>query len=194
MTAPRPAREKPRAARTALAALAGAAAACAPLAAAAEPHGGHGHGGHMGGGHGGPHGVYEGGPHGGGYERGPRGGGGYERGPGAYGAGRGGWGRGEPEGEESWNDRRYNGFWLNNRWHYGPPPGAAYRDPGFRPGFAPWRRGAYLPPSYQGYVVDEYWRFHLRRPPYGYHWVQVGDDYLLVSVSTGVIFDIVSGD
>ncbi len=62
------------------------------------------------------------------------------------------------------------------------------------PGFAPWRRGAYLPPSYQGFVVDEYWRYHLRRPPFGYHWVQVGDDFLLVSVSSGVIFDIIAGE
>ena len=42
-------------------------------------------------------------------------------------------------------------------------------------------------------MLDEYWRFHLRRPPYGYHWVQVGGEFLLVSVSTGLIFDVVTG-
>ena len=42
--------------------------------------------------------------------------------------------------------------------------------------------------------MDEYWRYHLRRPPFGYHWVQVGDDFLLVSVSSGVIFDIIAGE
>ena len=66
--------------------------------------------------------------------------------------------------------------------------------PSFRPGYAPWRRGAYLPPHYQDQVVDEYWRFHLRRPPYGYHWIQVGDDFMLVSDSTGMIFDIIPGE
>ena len=72
--------------------------------------------------------------------------------------------------------------------------GRSSRAPGFRPGFTPWRRGSFLPPAYQNYIVDEYWRFHLRRPPYGYHWVEVGDEFLLVSVSTGLIFDVVTGD
>jgi Ni/Co efflux regulator RcnB len=50
-----------------------------------------------------------------------------------------------------------------------------------------------LPPSYEAFVIDEYWRFHLRRPPYGYHWVRTGDEFLLVSIATGQIFDVVSG-
>jgi Ni/Co efflux regulator RcnB len=188
-----------------------AALALAIPAARADPHD-HGHGEGRGGG---PRGGYErgggGGPHGG-YERGPEGGprGGYERAPhadyehgarGAYDAspGRGPaprWERRDEERDEGerWDDRRFNGYWLGSRWYFGEPPGQLFREPGFRPGFAPWRRGAYLPPSYQGFVVDEYWRYHLRRPPFGYHWVQVGDDFLLVSVSSGVIFDIIPGE
>ena len=182
--------------KVAILALAGALALAIP-AARADPHG-HDHGG----GRGGSHGGYERG----GYERGPREG--PERGPhsgGDAGPGRGyegeppHWARGEEErggreGGERWDDRRFNGYWLGSRWYFGAPPGEAFREPGFRPGFAPWRRGAYLPPSYQGFVVDEYWRYHLRRPPFGYHWVQVGDDFLLVSVSSGVIFDIIAGE
>jgi Ni/Co efflux regulator RcnB len=65
--------------------------------------------------------------------------------------------------------------------------------PGYRPGFAPWRPGGFLPPQYPAFIIDEYWRFHLRRPPYGFQWVQAGGEFLLVSSSTGQIFDVVSG-
>jgi Ni/Co efflux regulator RcnB len=91
-----------------------------------------------------------------------------------------------------WDERRYNGYWVGPRWYYGAPQGPAYQDPGFRPGFVPWRRGAYLPPQYQAYVIQDYGRYHLRRPPYGYEWVQVGDECLLVSIVTGLIFDVVT--
>ena len=54
----------------------------------------------------------------------------------------------------------------------------------------PFRRGAYLPSPYQSYVVEDYARFRLRRPPYGYEWVQVGRQFLLISARTGLIFDV----
>jgi len=92
-----------------------------------------------------------------------------------------------------WDERRYNGYWVGPRWYYGAPQGPAYQTPGFHPGFVPWRRGAYLPPQYLSYVVTDYERFHLRRPPYGYAWVGVGGEFLLVSMTTGLIFDVVTG-
>jgi Ni/Co efflux regulator RcnB len=122
---------------------------------------------------------------------------------GGYAGGRrGGWGYGAPAGPPrgggravggGWDARRYNGYWASGRWYYGAPPHPAYQAPGFRPGFTPFRRGAFLPPDYQGFVLDDYWRYHLRRPPYGYNWVQVGNQFLLVSASTGLIFDVVTG-
>jgi Ni/Co efflux regulator RcnB len=113
----------------------------------------------------------------------------------------GGWGRNPPSGwnrgggpsNPAWDQRRYNGYWVGGRWYYGAPQRPAFASPDFRPGFTPWRRGSFLPPAYQNYVVGEYWQYHLRRPPYGYHWVQVGGEFLLVSVSTGLIFDVVTG-
>lgn len=37
------------------------------------------------------------------------------------------------------------------------------------------------------YVVDD-WRGHrLSAPPRGYHWVQIGGDYVLVAIATGII-------
>jgi len=50
-------------------------------------------------------------------------------------------------------------------------------------------RGQRLPSNYHNrqYVVDN-WRSHrLSAPPRGYHWVQVGGDYVLAAVATGII-------
>lgn len=52
------------------------------------------------------------------------------------------------------------------------------------------RRGGYVSHQYRGsrYVVSD-WRRHrgLHAPQRGYHWVQAGNDYLLVAVATGLI-------
>lgn len=55
------------------------------------------------------------------------------------------------------------------------------------------------PPYYVGrryggpiYVVDDYYRYDVRRPPRGYHWVR--DDagnLIMVAIATGIIADIV---
>ena len=56
-----------------------------------------------------------------------------------------------------------------------------------------FHRGDRLPPQYhhRNYVVKD-WRGHrLSAPPRGYHWVQTGNDYLLVAIATGVILQII---
>ena len=58
---------------------------------------------------------------------------------------------------------------------------------------APSYSGGRKAPEYEGAIIWDYPRFHLRRPPYGYRWVQAGDEYLLVSMGTGQIFDVVPG-
>jgi Ni/Co efflux regulator RcnB len=92
---------------------------------------------------------------------------------------------------DNWQRGHHNGYFYNNRFYYGPPPEAYYSNPGYRPGYAAWRRGARLPPYYQGYVVNDYGRYRLRPPPRGYAWYRVDNDYLLASIATGVIFDII---
>lgn len=92
---------------------------------------------------------------------------------------------------ERWDRGRHNGYYYRNRWHYGPPPSAYYGSPYYRPGYAAWRRGAYLPPYYRGYVIHDYGRYRLRPPPRGYAWYRVGDDYLLAAIASGLIFDII---
>lgn len=58
-----------------------------------------------------------------------------------------------------------------------------------------FRKGGRLPPEYRGrYYVVEDWRGHrLSAPPRGYHWVQIGGDYVLVANPTGIIVQIYLG-
>jgi Ni/Co efflux regulator RcnB len=55
-----------------------------------------------------------------------------------------------------------------------------------------FRRGDRLPPEYRhrNYVVDDWRDHHLNAPPRGYHWVQVGGDYVLVAIATGIILQL----
>lgn len=94
----------------------------------------------------------------------------------------------------NWDRGRHNGYYYQNRWYYGPPPQAYYGNPYYRPGYMSWRRGGHLPPYYRSYVVYDYGRYHLRRPPAGYAWYRVGDDYLLAAIASGIIFDIIANN
>ena len=52
-----------------------------------------------------------------------------------------------------------------------------------------FHRGQALPMQYRGrgYVVDN-WRAHrLHAPPRGYQWVQVGGDFALIAIASGII-------
>ena len=57
-----------------------------------------------------------------------------------------------------------------------------------RPGFA-------VPGHYhhKQYVVADWRRHHLYAPPRGHHWVQVGGDYVLVAIASGIITQILMG-
>jgi len=106
------------------------------------------------------------------------------------------------DGRSGRNDRRWDGY-RNHDWSRGPYYsgynwGKRYRAPSYyvRPhGYyaRSWRVGYYLPRSYYGpsYYVD-YRPYGLAPPPYGYRWVRVDDDVVLIAVATGLIADIVS--
>ncbi|MES2207623.1 MAG: RcnB family protein [Pseudomonadota bacterium] len=53
-------------------------------------------------------------------------------------------------------------------------------------------KGKRLPSEYRHrqYVVEDWRGHHLSSPPRGYHWVQVGGDYVLVAVATGIIMQL----
>jgi Ni/Co efflux regulator RcnB len=58
---------------------------------------------------------------------------------------------------------------------------------------AEFRRGRHLPPELRNrqYVVSN-WRYHhLSPPPRGYQWVQVGPDYVLAAIATGLIANLI---
>jgi Ni/Co efflux regulator RcnB len=97
--------------------------------------------------------------------------------------------------EARWDDRRYNGYYRGDRWYYGPPP-RYYDDVRYE--YRQWRRGDRLPSYYRDryVVVRDYERYHLQRPPRGYHYVRDDrGDYLLVGIATGVILGaILSGN
>jgi Ni/Co efflux regulator RcnB len=52
-----------------------------------------------------------------------------------------------------------------------------------------FRRGYHIPREYRGhqYVVTDYRAHRLYAPPRGQQWVQVGGDYVLVAIATGLI-------
>ncbi|WP_139975580.1 RcnB family protein [Ochrobactrum sp. CGA5] len=56
-----------------------------------------------------------------------------------------------------------------------------------------WKRGSRLPANYRGYVVNNYASYELRKPPRGYQWVKVNNDYMLIGITTGIISSIVAG-
>ena len=92
------------------------------------------------------------------------------------------------------NDRRdYGHGRSNDRYEYAPAVRHGYsggRGAGPRHDM---HRGGYLHRDYRGnnYVVSD-WRRHrgLHAPQRGYHWVQTGNDYVLVAIATGLIANV----
>lgn len=76
-------------------------------------------------------------------------------------------------------------------WSRGHDASRYYYDYGARgPEF---RRGGYIPREYRNrqYYLND-WRSHrLAAPPHGHQWVQVGSDYVLIAVATGLIAHLV---
>jgi Ni/Co efflux regulator RcnB len=56
-----------------------------------------------------------------------------------------------------------------------------------------FRRGGYIPYEYRNrsYYVNDWRGHHLAAPPRGHQWVQVGSDYVLIALATGLIANLV---
>lgn len=92
---------------------------------------------------------------------------------------------------DRWDDRRYNGYWHQGRFFYGPPP-QHYRD--VRYDRRAWRRGDRLPSYYRDrYRNVDYRYYNLREPPRGYHYVRRDDtgETLLIGIATGAILGVI---
>jgi Ni/Co efflux regulator RcnB len=104
-------------------------------------------------------------------------------------------GRDGPPMQRYGGDGRYDG---PNRVVVPPPLPREYDQRGPAPVYREYRqfhRGERLPQYYRHrhYIVNDWRGHHLRPPPRGYQWVQVGTDYLLVALATGLIADILVG-
>jgi len=68
---------------------------------------------------------------------------------------------------------------------------SARTEPRFEPHF--WSRGEFLPVGYFGRSarIPPYAFYRLRPPPPGCAWVQVGDDFVLTAIATGLVVDVV---
>ena len=99
---------------------------------------------------------------------------------------------GGDHGQREWRQERYD---PRPRYRGDERPPAYAYPPAYSRGAPPaaygLRRGGSVPPSYRGAIVPDYSRHRLRPPPPGFAWVRAGDRYLLVSRSTGQIFDVI---
>lgn len=55
-----------------------------------------------------------------------------------------------------------------------------------------WKRGQKYSSWKRHRAVNDYGRYGLRRPGPGQHWIRVGNEYLLVSVATGLILGLIA--
>jgi Ni/Co efflux regulator RcnB len=81
------------------------------------------------------------------------------------------------------HDRRDHARYRYNYGHYHQPRGYYYRS---------WHRGDRLPSHWYSrqYVVYDWRPYRLYSPPYGYHWVRVGNDVVLTAIATGLVLDV----
>jgi len=107
------------------------------------------------------------------------------------GDGRGTWSgdhRGDTHGRPQWRPGAYPHVYPSqHRFHvreYRRPPHFFFRTWGF---------GDILPPAWYGpeYVLVDWWDYDLPAPPYGYEWVRVGDDALLIDGYSGRVEQVV---
>jgi Ni/Co efflux regulator RcnB len=104
------------------------------------------------------------------------------------------YGRGENRGREKQEDRqerRINEQQRYDRQRYARNTPQRWEQRGVGPNHS-YYRGDRMPIQYRSYqYVVEDWRGHgLRVPPRGYHWVQSGNDYVLVAIATGLILEL----
>src|SRR5262249_24411481 len=57
-----------------------------------------------------------------------------------------------------------------------------------------WRAGDRFPHGQRYVVVNDYGRYHLRRPPHGQHWVRVDNQYILVGITSGIIAALINAN
>jgi Ni/Co efflux regulator RcnB len=91
------------------------------------------------------------------------------------------------------NDRN----WFRNNWRFQSQRrfhGGYYNWPRGWYGHRNWYYGAILPSYFllDDYILNSWWDYGLYEPPYGYEWVRVGPDILLVDPYSGRVVQVVN--
>ena len=89
-------------------------------------------------------------------------------------------------------DCRDQGVYHREPARRGPPVPGAWQDARGAGPARDLREGQLLPRQFRSrqFVVED-WRAHLLcAPPQGYQWVQMGADYVLVAIATGIILQL----
>jgi Ni/Co efflux regulator RcnB len=94
--------------------------------------------------------------------------------------------------QDRWDDRRDQHRAYEQGYRAGRFDAGRYHRPAGYRHYA-WHRGARLPSPYYAprYVVHDYGRYRLHRPPHGHHWVRVDHDVVLAAVTTGAVIAVV---
>lgn len=95
---------------------------------------------------------------------------------------------------DSWHSRDYRWHKKHERMHDKWERKELQRERAAeRRAYNRWVRGQYLPSEYRynRYIVADYDRYHLRRPPVGYNWYRADDNYILVRRDNNLIEDII---
>jgi Ni/Co efflux regulator RcnB len=94
--------------------------------------------------------------------------------------------------DDRWDDRRDQRRAYEQGYRAGRFDAGRYHRPAGYRHYA-WHRGARLPSPYYAprYVVHDYGRYRLHRPPHGHHWVRVDHDVVLAAVTTGAVIAVV---
>jgi Ni/Co efflux regulator RcnB len=82
-----------------------------------------------------------------------------------------------------------------NHRYYNNAPAYTYNAPAYRAQQPRFYRGGYVPQEYRSgghYVRDWHSQRGLYAPPAGHQWMQVGSDFLLVALATGLIANLLT--
>jgi Ni/Co efflux regulator RcnB len=94
-----------------------------------------------------------------------------------------------------WNDRDYNGYYVGDRFFYGRPTAAAYRDRDFCLGYRPLQSGGRIAYDNSYYREVDYRDYRVAQPRAGYHWVEDDKgDLILAALVGGLIATVIANN
>ncbi len=94
-----------------------------------------------------------------------------------------------------WNDRDYNGYYIGNRFFFGRPTAAAYRERDFCLGYRPLRAGDRIAYDNSFYREVDYRDYRVAPPRAGYHWVKDDKgDLILAALVGGLIATVIANN